>query len=76
RKGSLSPIEIAKAFDAPGLSDMDDSNADVKKLLEHIGHKQMTYGAVWPADGSEKSTVPTLKFADMEHCQRPRKGQV
>jgi hypothetical protein len=76
RNVSLSPIEIAKAFDAPGLSSMNDPNADVKTLLKYAGDTKMTYGVVWPPEGSVESPVPTLKFADPEHCQRPQKGQV
>lgn len=41
----MSPIEIAKAFNAPLLA-MENSNAKVKELVKSAGHKPVRYGAV------------------------------
>lgn len=45
RNFSLSPIETAKAFDAPMLRN-NDSNAPVGDLLKDVGGRQVKYGAV------------------------------
>ncbi|KAH8687651.1 hypothetical protein BGZ60DRAFT_522299 [Tricladium varicosporioides] len=49
RHVSLSPIEIAKAFDAPILANSD-SNLGAEDLLVEVGKKQVRYGAT--ANGS------------------------
>ncbi|RDL32562.1 uncharacterized protein BP5553_09018 [Venustampulla echinocandica] len=46
RKVSLSPIEIAKAFDAPILSNSLDSNLDADDLLKEVGDRPVRYGAL------------------------------
>lgn len=45
RSVSLSPVEVAKAFNAPLLVEVD-SNAEVKKIVEQIGVTRVRYGAV------------------------------
>lgn len=44
RKVSMSPIEIAKAFDAPLLRGTDD-NGVAREILAETGHKPIRYGA-------------------------------
>ena len=61
RSVSLSPIEVAKAFDAPALGSSD-SNATATYLLKEVGDRHLQYGAVNSrlfamgagADGTEK----------------------
>nr|KAK5436956.1 hypothetical protein LTR18_009321 [Exophiala xenobiotica] len=50
RSVSMSPLEIAKAFNAP-LLESADSNADVKSLMCVVGERSVRYGAV-SLDGS------------------------
>jgi hypothetical protein len=45
RTVTLSPIEVAKAFDAPQLAGVD-SNAETSTLLKVIGDRPVKYGAV------------------------------
>lgn len=45
RAVSLSPIETAKAFGAPGLNTKD-SNADAKGILKDVGRREVRYGAM------------------------------
>lgn len=45
RSVSMSPLEIAKAFNAPLLEGVD-SNADVKSLMRVVGERSVKYGAV------------------------------
>jgi hypothetical protein len=45
RSVSMSPLETAKAFNAPIL-DSADSNADVNSLMQLVGEKSVRYGAV------------------------------
>jgi hypothetical protein len=56
RKVSMSPIELAKAFNAPLLQNAD-SNAPVKTLLEQVGVKPVQYGMV-RAGPSGRKPVP------------------
>ena len=46
RSVSLSPLEIAKAFDAPLLAVPGTSNTDVKAMLDVVGKMQVKYGGV------------------------------
>jgi hypothetical protein len=46
RKTSLSPVEIAKAFNAPFLHSIRSSNASVEDLLKEIGEREVKYGEV------------------------------
>lgn len=50
RNVSMSPIETAKAFSAPGLNSSD-PNADSKTLLSEIGGRPVQYGEVLVNDG-------------------------
>jgi hypothetical protein len=43
RKVSMSPIETAKAFNAPLLKN-EDSNAEADRLIENLGHMGVKYG--------------------------------
>lgn len=45
RAVSLSPIETAKAFGAPGFN-TEDSNADAKGILKDVGSREVRYGAM------------------------------
>lgn len=45
RNMTMSPLEVAKAFNAPLLA-AQDSNAEVKELVEKIGSRTVQYGAV------------------------------
>ncbi|RYP66008.1 hypothetical protein DL771_007989 [Monosporascus sp. 5C6A] len=45
RAFSLSPVEIARAFDAPLMRDAD-SNAEVAALLAEVGDRKVRYGSV------------------------------
>lgn len=51
RSISLSPIEIAKAFNAPLLRGSSDSNMPVDKLIKDIGTQSVRYGAVQADEG-------------------------
>ncbi|KAG9521984.1 hypothetical protein KCV07_g3398, partial [Aureobasidium melanogenum] len=64
RPFSLSPIEIAKAFDAPLLrcSEMGTSDLPVDKLLKHVGTTEVQYAAVTDGDG-EDIKLRERKFA-------------
>jgi hypothetical protein len=45
RNVSMSPVEIAKAFNAPLLRN-EDSNAEAADLIKAIGHRRIRYGLV------------------------------
>jgi hypothetical protein len=46
RTTSLSPLEVAKAFNAPFLQSRQSSNAPIDDLLKEIGDRQVKYGEV------------------------------
>jgi hypothetical protein len=46
RTTSLSPLEVAKAFNAPLLRSDQSSNASIDKLLREIGDRRVRYGEV------------------------------
>jgi hypothetical protein len=71
RNVSLSPIEIANAFQAPLLEESS-PNASARKLLKSCGSRKVRYGAVWHGERD----VPSLKFEGVDGCEKPRKGQV
>ena len=48
RSVSMSPVEIAKAFGAPGLRALD-SNADAQALLAQCGKQEVQYGVTMPS---------------------------
>jgi len=69
RKMSLSPIEIAKAFNAPLLEGFR-SNSEVKKILKEGGGLEVVYGeVVMPGSEGEKKS---LQMANPEFAIRPR----
>jgi hypothetical protein len=69
RKMSFSPIEIAKAFNAPLLAEFR-SNSEMKKILKEAGGLDVVYGeVVMPgSEGGKKS----LQMANPEFVIRPR----
>lgn len=85
RKITLSPIEIARAFRAPGLASAD-GNAPVKKLLREIGDRPVRYGELNAvAEGAaareaaamdQDLSFSTLQMAEPEHVSSPRVGEV
>jgi hypothetical protein len=87
RHVSLSPIEIAKAFDAPLLQDVN-TNARAKDLLHDVGDLRIRYGAVSQTqpllDERKQDTTPStlgeprdrLVFGLADETLRPYGGQV
>jgi hypothetical protein len=87
RHVSFSPIEIAKAFDAPLLQDVK-TNSRAKDLLRDVGNLRIRYGAVsqrQPLLGERKQdTTPStlegprdrLVFGLADQTLRPYGGQV
>lgn len=91
RKVSLSPVETAKAFQAPLMAGAD-SNGDINVLLRSIGERKVKYGAVegpQVQNGGEGLGKPgfgwqmqemgaqktVLGVADLGHVSFPREGQ-
>jgi hypothetical protein len=69
RKMSFSPIEIAKAFNAPLLAEFR-SNSEMKKILKEAGGLEVVYGeVVMPGSAGEKKS---LQMASPEFAIRPR----
>lgn len=64
RPNSSSPIEIAKAFDAPLLRSSGKGTSDlpVDKLVKHVGTTQAQYVAITDTDG-EDIKLRERKFA-------------
>ena len=54
RKVSMSPVELAKAFNAPLMRNAD-SNAPVRKLLKQVGTKPVQYGIMRAGPGGRKA---------------------
>jgi hypothetical protein len=80
RNVSMSPLEIAKAFDAQILKGVD-SNAEVRTLLKEIGSRGVQYGVVdhtllRTEDGAEmtKMAGSVLMISDPDHVAAPSKG--
>jgi hypothetical protein len=90
RKVTMSPIETAKAFNAPLLRNYD-SNAPVNSLIREIGNRSVRYGAVTVSVALEgdvarkeslHATTPQvtsdwqmrLELADEQFVHAPRKG--
>ncbi|KAF8250484.1 hypothetical protein K440DRAFT_618996 [Wilcoxina mikolae CBS 423.85] len=73
RSVSFSPLELAKAFDAPVLSGPG-SNADINRLLEVVGDRKVRYGEVMnmvpqvgkPGTGSAVVEATTSGKGDLE----------
>ncbi|SPO01849.1 uncharacterized protein DNG_04522 [Cephalotrichum gorgonifer] len=68
RKVSMSPLEIATAFQAPLTTDAD-SNAKSSALLKQVGHQKAKYGALHKAGGGY--TRQTLAIAPPEVVSWP-----
>lgn len=67
---SMSPIETAKAFNAPMLAN-GDSNADADALLKEVGERAVRYGAV-AATGSQ---LDRLELCEPHFIRKPHPGQ-
>lgn len=64
RSVSMSPVEIAKAFNAPLLRSSNgngDSNAEATALVEEIGKRSVRYGAVMLGSGAMESDSAAAK---------------
>jgi hypothetical protein len=87
RQMTMSPIELAKAFDSPLLS-CEDSNAVVGTIVKKIGERGVRYGVVSNGlvqgeeafvNGEGHSHVNDalqLKIADADRVDPPRKGLI
>lgn len=88
RRVSMSPIETAKAFNAPLLRNQD-SNAEADRLIEDLGHLGVRYGAIVSGTGNDgllgtakhgplSSHVDLsgrrLEMAPPEYIEEPQKG--
>ncbi len=75
RKVTLSPIEVAKAFDAPGLRSTD-SNATARALVGEIGDRQVKYGGaapgIYPGEASEDIAIDTEVSEEADRGARLR----
>jgi hypothetical protein len=76
RNISLSPIEIAKAFDAPLLK-YADSNAEIDKLVSETGAQEVQYGVLRGGGGTgEKDGAgQKLVMAEKGSVRRPNPGE-
>ena len=79
RKVSMSPIEIAKAFAAPGLKECN-SNADAEGMLKEIGKQEVRYGALTTATARDSSDRvnerPRLLIAEPGQVRIPKTGEI
>ena len=92
RTVTMSPIEIAKAFNAPSLKN-DDSNASATALVKELGDRSVRYGSVLAGDDQDASHAPKreglitttnlnnkhdlrLELADETVVQPPTKGSI
>ncbi|PMD37659.1 hypothetical protein L207DRAFT_493212 [Hyaloscypha variabilis F] len=87
RRVSMSPIEIAKAFNAPLLRELD-SNAEASELCESLGEMGVRYGIVSTGSMNDKSegvkervynaemelSSLKLEIARSEYVAQPEKG--
>lgn len=82
RKVSLSPVETAKAFNAPLLRGFD-SNGDADALLKDVGDRTVRYGEVATLGGSavrrdtwlpptDQQTIRRLQMASPEWVRSPQ----
>lgn len=84
RTVTLSPLETAKAFDPPMLSNQPShSNAKVEHLMKNTGGRTIRYGEVTVSVAANPHGVAgtgvtraerTLEMAQPEYVIRPRKG--
>lgn len=81
RRVSLSPIEIARAFDAPLLQDVD-TNREVGDIVKETGNTRIQYGVLKDGlingdrkDGSlgggEEGSTDRLIFAETKKVAKP-----
>jgi hypothetical protein len=82
RKMTLSPIEIAKAFNAPSLANSD-SNLAIKALLKEVGSRELIYGAIsavqstgYKGSSNETDVAEKLVIGGPEGFREPREGMV
>ena len=84
RTVTMSPIETAKAFNAPMLSNQPShSNAKIEQLIKNVGGRRVRYGEVTVsipeysrgvAGGRRTVIEKTLEMAHPDRVTRPRKG--
>lgn len=74
RHFTLSPIEIAKAFDAPSLLNSD-SNLNAQELLREVGDRPVRYGAVVLGNGDNRGQEK-LVLGDPMYIMDPVKGRI
>lgn len=72
RKFSLSPLEIARAFDAPLLRDTE-YNSTWKQITERVGERHVRYGEVdEESHGNDGIRTPPLLFSDEGNIRPPK----
>ncbi|KAF7507373.1 hypothetical protein GJ744_010690 [Endocarpon pusillum] len=64
RRTTMSPVETAKAFNAPLLRNAD-SNAEVEVLVKELGPYDVRYGAVGCGPGGEVSATAAKEFSQV-----------
>lgn len=67
----MSPIETAKAFQAPMLQNAD-PNANASKLVKGLGERPIRYGTITRHDSGQE----LLEMNDPRHIKVPQSGQV
>jgi hypothetical protein len=72
RKFSLSPLEIARAFDAPLLRKAE-SNATWREIARKVGNRNVTYGEIArrASTGQDGGETVELLFADAKDVRYP-----
>lgn len=74
REISMSPLEIAKAFDAP-LSGPADGNATSNEIISQIGERRVQYGELWQANEEFNQRRAKLTFCDASNVLKPGYGK-
>ncbi|KAK5994631.1 hypothetical protein PT974_05113 [Cladobotryum mycophilum] len=74
RRVSMSPVEIAKAFQAPMTAGAS-SNAGVDVILRQVGGREVKYGVVHQKFGEAASPSQTLALTSPGQVSWPLKGQ-
>jgi hypothetical protein len=72
RPVSFSPLEFAKAFNAPMLASAN-SNSSGRDIANELGSLRMKYGSIM-ADPDEEESKPMLTFADPDTTLPPASG--
>lgn len=72
RKVSMSPLEVARAFDAPLLRGTA-ANAEVDELARETKGERVRYGVVASSDSDDS---PRLMLAGEDEVQQPLRGEV